>query len=196
MNNVHNWGDEMNTSKITKDQILKSAAKLAREHGLSSINIRAVAKECQVSIGSIYNYFPDKSDLVVSVIESFWKQACTLDDMRKLNLSDFTSSYLQMYHILYEYFHRFEHEWILQLQTMDQKTKQLGRKIEESYYQDIKTMMEMMIAHDPHISEQHWNDSFTKDAFISFVFTNTLSLLKQNCQNPTFFISVLHKLLS
>lgn len=186
----------MNVSKITRDQILASATKLAREHGLNKLNIRAVATECQVSIGSIYNYFPDKSELVVSVIEDFWKQACALDVMHQLPLGSFTDSYLRLYQVLYEYFHRFEHEWILQLQAMDDKTKQLGRKIEESYYQDIRKMLALMMDRDSSIHPNVWKDTATKEEFISFVFANTLLALKQDVKQPTFFISVLHKLLS
>lgn len=186
----------MNVSKITKDQILKSAAQIARDKGLQHLNIREVAALCKVSIGSIYNYFPDKSALVISVIESFWKQACTLEDMKQLQLTNFTESYAKMYNILYAYFHQFENEWMFQLQNLDEKTKQLGRRFEESYYQDIRNMLNLMIEHDTTLSNQLWDTTFTKDAFILFVFSNTLNLLKQNVKEPAFFIATLSRLLT
>lgn len=40
--------------------IVDTAYHYACEHGLSSLSIRTIAKECSVSVGSIYNYFPVK----------------------------------------------------------------------------------------------------------------------------------------
>lgn len=37
---------------------------LIREKGIDAISIRNVANACHVSIGSIYNYFTNKADLV------------------------------------------------------------------------------------------------------------------------------------
>ena len=52
--------------------IVDTAYHYACEHGLSSLSIRTIAKECSVSVGSIYNYFPDKAALVTEVILKFW----------------------------------------------------------------------------------------------------------------------------
>ena len=48
--------------------IVDTAYNYACEHGLSSLSVRAIAKECSVSVGSIYNYFPDKAALITK----FW----------------------------------------------------------------------------------------------------------------------------
>ena len=36
------------------------------------ISIRSVAAACGVSVGSIYNYFQSKTDLVAATVESIW----------------------------------------------------------------------------------------------------------------------------
>ena len=53
----------MNLPSTSKEEIISICQRLAKEKGLSSINMRSVAIECSVSVGAIYNYFPSKSEL-------------------------------------------------------------------------------------------------------------------------------------
>ena len=48
----------------------------ACKHGLSSLSIRTIAKECSVSVGSIYNYFPDKAALVTKALRNRYCPTC------------------------------------------------------------------------------------------------------------------------
>lgn len=64
----------MNKIITSEEAILSVCRDFVAKSGLQSINIRDVAKKCGVSIGSIYNYFPTKSDLIVATIESIWKE--------------------------------------------------------------------------------------------------------------------------
>lgn len=66
------WGDGMNTVVTSKEEILKTSRELIRREGWSAVNIRSVAAGCGVSVGSIYNYFDSKADLVGAVVESVW----------------------------------------------------------------------------------------------------------------------------
>lgn len=60
----------MNKAVTTKEEILKIGRELIRQQGWAAINIRAVAAACSVSVGSIYNYFTSKADLVGAIVES------------------------------------------------------------------------------------------------------------------------------
>lgn len=62
--------------------IVDTAYHYACEHGLSSLSIRTIAKECSVSVGSIYNYFPDKAALVTEVILKFWTTIAFSEETR------------------------------------------------------------------------------------------------------------------
>ena len=68
------WGDSMNKAVTTKEEILKIGRELIRQQGWAAINIRAVAAACSVSVGSIYNYFTSKADLVGAIVESVWHE--------------------------------------------------------------------------------------------------------------------------
>ena len=62
----------MNTIVTSKEEILKTSREMIRQQGWSAISIRSVAAACGVSVGSIYNYFDSKSDLVGATVESVW----------------------------------------------------------------------------------------------------------------------------
>ena len=62
----------MNTVVTSKDEILRASRELIRQRGWSAVSIRSVAAACGVSVGSIYNYFRSKSDLIGATVESLW----------------------------------------------------------------------------------------------------------------------------
>jgi AcrR family transcriptional regulator len=51
--------------------ILAAAAALAGEGGLAAVQIAGVAERAQIAAGTVYRYFPAKSDLVTALIEGF-----------------------------------------------------------------------------------------------------------------------------
>ena len=57
-----------------KARILTSAGRLLLERGYRSFTIRAVARDCGVAVGTIYNYFPNKLLLVASVMAEDWQK--------------------------------------------------------------------------------------------------------------------------
>ena len=64
----------MNTIVTSKEEILQTSRELIRQQGWSAVNIRSVAAACGVSVGSIYNYFDSKADLVGATVESVWSE--------------------------------------------------------------------------------------------------------------------------
>ena len=59
----------MNTIVTSKEEILKTSRALIQEQGWSAVSIRSVAAACGVSVGSIYNYFDSKAELVSATVE-------------------------------------------------------------------------------------------------------------------------------
>ena len=62
----------MNTAVTSKEEILKTSRELIRRQGWAAVSIRSVAASCGVSVGSIYNYFDSKTDLIGATVESVW----------------------------------------------------------------------------------------------------------------------------
>lgn len=64
-----------NRPVISKEQILDVAYEIATTKGLGALSIRAVAAACGVAVGTVYNSYPTKSDLVNDVVGRFWQRA-------------------------------------------------------------------------------------------------------------------------
>jgi AcrR family transcriptional regulator len=55
--------------KADRDQrILKAATRLFREEGYDRTKIETIAAKAQVSIGTVYNYYQNKGDLLVAIV--------------------------------------------------------------------------------------------------------------------------------
>ena len=73
MNIVHYGGFFVNLTITSKEEILKAGRMIAQEKGLDAINMRSVATACNIALGTLYNYYSNKDELVLAVIESIWK---------------------------------------------------------------------------------------------------------------------------
>jgi len=69
-------------SKVTVDTILAATARILIKHGFDGLTTNAVAEAAGVSIGSLYQYFPNKQALVAALIER------RLDDKNAQTLSE------------------------------------------------------------------------------------------------------------
>src|SRR5687768_7969228 len=56
-------------SKATVDTILEATARILVKHGFDGLTTNGVAAAAGVSIGSLYQYFPNKEALVSALIE-------------------------------------------------------------------------------------------------------------------------------
>jgi AcrR family transcriptional regulator len=54
-------------AQLTIARIVEAAAQLIEERGLPGYNTNAVAARAGVSIGSLYQYFPDKDAIMIAL---------------------------------------------------------------------------------------------------------------------------------
>ena len=64
----------MNTVVTSRQALLAASRTVARRQGLGGLSIRAVAAEARVSVGSVYNYFSGKTELLAATVEEIWMQ--------------------------------------------------------------------------------------------------------------------------
>jgi AcrR family transcriptional regulator len=58
-------------SKVTYDAILKATAQVLAAEGVDRVNTNRVAEVAGVSIGSLYQYFPNKEAMMQALIDSY-----------------------------------------------------------------------------------------------------------------------------
>ncbi len=55
-----------------EEKLIAEASRLILAEGYSALTIRAVANGCGVSVGTVYNYFPSKDDLLAALLLVQW----------------------------------------------------------------------------------------------------------------------------
>ena len=55
-------------------RLIQEAKRQIEESGYSAMTIRSVAAGCGVGVGTVYNYFPSKDDLLATYMLSDWNQ--------------------------------------------------------------------------------------------------------------------------
>lgn len=74
----------MAANVITREELLDEAYRIADADGVAALSIRALARACHVSVGTIYNHFSSKDELTTATIELYFRRAvfdgfCRLD---------------------------------------------------------------------------------------------------------------------
>jgi len=67
-----------------KEIIILEAKKILLTQGFKDLNIREMAKICNIGTGTFYNYFSTKEELVAEVFRDDWKKVSNLVDELKL----------------------------------------------------------------------------------------------------------------
>lgn len=60
---------EKKTTKINRERILLVATRLIKERGVSDISLADIAAAVKISKGTLYYYYPSKSDLIFDITE-------------------------------------------------------------------------------------------------------------------------------
>lgn len=179
-----------------KEVILDEAKKISLNDGINQLNIRTVAKNSAISIGTVYNYYPSKSDLLLAVVEDFWGGALKDIDWRSLKSNNFYENIEKIYAVLNNYFRSFKENWLDQLALLKNHEKQTGRGKEDEYFKKMYGKIIILMDMDNKLKNYPWSESFSKDYMAEFIFQNMLMMLKKGIEEISFFIEVLKRILS
>ena len=71
-----------------RENILRVSRETLLGGGFDGLTIRAVARECGVAVGTVYNYFPSKEVLVASIMLEDWIRALERMQERAASAAD------------------------------------------------------------------------------------------------------------
>lgn len=172
----------MNHRVTSKEQILEQAMAIALNEGIDKISIRKVAGVCNIAIGSIYNYFPNKEALTLAITEQFWAKVLENQDKIYRRGMGFTMFLEQYYHFLYGRLHKYDKSWI---KEMDHQVANL----------DAICMLKSVLKKDRRVNDAIWNMELNEDAFCEYVLVNIMALLRAGESNCRFFIFLIEHFL-
>lgn len=184
----------MNKSATSKGTLLEIAREIAYREGISKVSIRRLAAQSGVAIGTVYNYYPSKADLVADVMEDFWRNVFHGSHF-DTESSDFLGSVEEIYRRLSVSLSVFERDFLEDLSGMEKAEKEKSRIVEQRYIEHMKAGVLRILYKDQRIGGQVWTEAFTREELVEFTFSNMVKALEEGRETCTFLLEVLERLL-
>ena len=185
----------MNKNVTSRQELIDTAMEIARTEGIHKVNIRNIARKCSISVGVLYNYFPNKTELIFAVVNSFWADVIQNLSGMVPQSTCFPQFVSQYYALINEQLSEFEKDWLTQLETMPPEDKKRGRELEDQCFQVLLYVLRKALHRDTSISESVWSEEYTQEEFLQFVFHHLIVLLHAGHKNCDFFEKTLRKIL-
>ena len=184
----------MKKAIISDKEILEVSKQMVREKGLQAIHMRSVAQACQVSVGSIYNYYSSKNDLMLATITSIWQEIFHGQNPNRETMS-FIDEVKDLFNCIQLGSQTYPFFFSLHSMSLAENDKEKGRMVMNQYFDHIKKQLLTSLQNDTKVKENVFTAQFTLEQFIDFVFSNLISLLLQQETSCDFLIAVIQKVI-
>ncbi len=180
----------LNKPAITNDEILNISKKHILENGFSSFNVRAITKECGISIGTLYNYFSSKNDLLIATVESIWEEI--FQPLSNLNDFDrFVDVVECMYQNIEEGNHKYSGFFSLHNLNFAAAGKKEGVNTMNNYFSILKSDLLFVLKRDQQVNRNMFSPEFPEETYVDYIFGLLISSLlkKEDSSKLLHFIS-------
>lgn len=182
----------MNTVVTSKEAILQTCRAFVSEHGLSALNMRAVAKKCNIALGSLYNYFPSKNDLTIAVIGSVWQDIFHMKGTCETERT-FPDHVQWIFESVKAGMVEYPNFFTTHSVSFASTEKGQARQAMERYFVHMKSGLYEALQRDMAVRQDTFDETFSQDAFIDFVLTGLLTLLMQQRDSCTVLLEMVRR---
>ena len=184
----------MNNVVTSKEEILKTSRELIRREGWSAVNIRSVAAECGVSVGSIYNYFDSKADLVGATVESVWCEIFHRPEDEAVFQN--TQACITWLYQRMEYgCQQYPGFFTLHSLGFMGEDRSAGRRKMQQTWQRILDGLCSVLQRDAGVRPGAFSEQFTAEKFADLLFSLMLSALIRQDYDPTAVLEIVRRTL-
>lgn len=184
----------MNTVVTSKEDILRTSRKLIQKQGWSAINIRSVAAACEVSVGSIYNYFDSKAALVNATVESVWCEIFQRPEDKAV-FQDTWTCIVWMYGRMEYGYKQYPGFFTLHSLGFMQEDKSDGKRRMQQTWQHILDVLCSVLKRDTRIRADAFSEQFTVERFADVLFSLMLSALLRQDYDPAAVLEIVRRTL-
>ena len=170
----------MNTVVTSREAILAVSRKLIQTQGWGVVNIRAVARDCNISIGSVYNYFSSKTDLISAVVESVWCDIFHFPGGQG-QFENFTDCIQWVFESMKRGDEKYPGFFNLHSMSFMGEEKTQGQQLMAQSWKHIQEGLFMVLKQDQKVRSGVFDESFTREKFVELIFSLIIAaLLQQN----------------
>ena len=194
MNNVHIGGECMNTGVTSKEAIMQVCRQIVAAKGLPALNMRLVADECHIALGTLYNYYSDKNELLIATVESIWKDIFHTDQKCENSFS-FPEYVEYIFECIQKGAKEYPNFFSAHSIGIANSRKGEAKSTMEHYFAHMKKGMLEILEADSAVDKKAFNESFTESEFIDFVLDNIVLLLMQGKTSCSALVKIIQRVL-
>ena len=176
----------MNKGVTSKEDILQVCRKIVARDSLKAVNMRSVALECQIALGTLYNYYCNKDELLMATIESVWWDIFHSNENLIWNDKDsFPECVNNIFAALKKGTDEYPDFFAAHSASIATSKKGKAKSIMGHYFVHMKEGMEVVLERDPNVRHNCFSETFTRSDFLDFIFDHILLLLvegKTDCR--------------
>ena len=184
----------MNTIVTSKEEILKTSRALIQEQGWSAVSIRSVAAACGVSVGSIYNYFDSKAELVSATVESVWREIFHRPEDAAV-FQDVQACVIWMYERMAYGCERYPGFFTLHSLGFMRDEKADGKRHMQQAWHHMRMGLCAVLRQDARIRPDAFDEQFTAEKFAEVLFSQLLSALLRQDYDPSAVLEIVRRTL-
>jgi len=177
----------------SKEELLAVTLKLAETEGVSAVNMRDVAAKCGVALGTVYNYYESKEDLMLAAMEKFWYNTFHNSTLTWKSQTDFLSAFSDFWNFSNTALQQFKTSFVCQMDSLRHQTRIEGKVLEKKYFSHIETSLLKILMADKKVSPHKWTADFTPEQFISLLIEATLYQLRREERSPVFLLELIKR---
>lgn len=173
----------MHPAVTSKEEILAVSRDLICTRGWAAVNIRAVAASCGISVGAVYNYFQSKEELMEELVESVWRDIFACTEKEEV-FSQIETCLTWLFQRMEYGADRYPGFFTSHSSNFLMGQKEAGRRrMGDTWRHMIEGLCEVL-QKDPAISQDAFDQSFTREDFAGILFSLMLSALLRGVYDP------------
>lgn len=175
----------MKTVVTSREAILDTCRKMVTTEGLSAINMRSVAKSCGVAVGSLYNYFPSKGDLIQATVRSVWMDIF-FELENRMEFQTFLECLEWMFSRMQWAYAQYPGFLTVHAIGFTESNRAAGRKEMEQYFAHLKSGMLSVLENDLEVRADAFCDTLSRQELVDLSFSTLIWLFlegKSSCDS-------------
>lgn len=128
-----------------KELILGKAQEILYRDGYQKLSMRTLAKECEIALGTIYNYYPTKKELITEMMEGYWMNY--LKQVRKIagSETEFYRKLKDIYNELVVVIRNFRQFWLTTELYDEKECVENGLQKEYGFMEELIRILEEVL---------------------------------------------------
>lgn len=176
-----------------RELILNEAKKILENEGYSQVSIRRVAKECDIAVGTIYNYFPSKKELIIEMMTDFWEEYFYDIEPILSSQAEFYTKLKKLFLDLAQFIKRFREIWLRRELYSTPDYIETGLIRENIYIQRLIVIIEEMLIKEVYHKENV--QRFNPNKMASFILMNFITMVQTPYFDYSFFERILKEVI-